>query len=775
MEKVGVEAVVEGLQDFLGGMNKMDSSIQGLIPSTGLLGKAFDGLGNILSGFSDFIANTLAYALGEILADAVQWVVTQISELVSATIEAGSEFQTLELRLQRLNFNSLVESGMDLNDAQTKSIELTKEQFAWLQKLAATTPYDNQDIANVFTLARSYGFAATEAQDLTKDITSFAAGMGLGNVEIERIIVNFGQMVQQGKVTQREMNDLARGAFVPVNDILQRMQENVGLTGAEFDKFKTSTEGVNAFMTAFSQIVEERFQGAAQNMARTFQGATANLKDFVKSIIGFNVVKPILDVVGGRVAEFMDNLTSETRWDQFTSVATKIGDSLSNIVRKILDLAPSASSFSVMILDSLTNVSEWLDVHSDDIVDWVRNVVDWVSNFLVPAFTGFVNWLSGDGLALLEKVGSWFMNDFLPVLKDVASWIGTVLVPFIRDDLIPVFIALLPLAGAIGDVLVTAFGGEPNQSLSDWIHKDLIPGIEKLTQWIKDNKDEIALWIERLAKLAIILEVAGWIAKLMFGVILFVGSIVLAIATLVTFWEAFVVGIIVLTAAIIGLIYGVVIGIFISGFITAFEIVKQKFLEFYTNSNSTIRSLIDDFVRAGPQIIGGLINGILMGLGPLGQIIISIGNMMQRAITTDINWWEVGRNIIMGIVGGIFSNVTLLQTAMSTAINGALTTAKTVLKMRSPSQVTWEFGELTMEGFSQGILSNIPMLQKAMQSAMGAMVMPAAAAPQMMASAASQTTNNSSTNNYFSQTVNTNANHEPVIADFNMMSSLAGG
>src|SRR5258706_7899527 len=152
-------------------MNKMDNSIKGLVPSSTLLGRAFSGLGDIVSNLVSGVFRTLEYALGNLIAGAIQSVISGIKDMIGSVIEAGSQFQILEIRLQNLNFNDKMTELNDYGKAMTAATEMTKEQFKWIQKLAIQTPYDATDIANVFTLSRSYGFASDKAQGLTEDIT----------------------------------------------------------------------------------------------------------------------------------------------------------------------------------------------------------------------------------------------------------------------------------------------------------------------------------------------------------------------------------------------------------------------------------------------------------------------------------------------------------------------------------------------------------------------------------------------------------------------------
>lgn len=494
MESVGVEAVVTGLLTFLNSMGKMDSSIKSLSPGGTLLSRTFTGLGNVISGLISGVFRVLEYTLGNLLAGAIRAVVSQIRELISTTIEAGSEFQSLEIRLRNLNLNALIESGMEYNAATTESIKLTREQLTWLQKLAIQTPYDASDIANVFTLARSYGFAADQAQGLTEDISNFAAGMGLGNQEIERIIVNFGQMVQQGKVSGRELVDLARGSFVPVNDILDMMREKTGLTGAEFDDFRNSGEGVTMFMESFSELVRQRFADSAETMARTFSGATANVKDFIKSLIGLNIVKPILDVVGGKIADFTSALTSGDRWERFVAIASQIGKVLSEIVTGIFDLGPSADTIAERMIHAFASFSKWLTVHKDDIIAWVKSSVEWIKGTLIPAFMSVVDWVSNK------------------------------LIPAIVNDLWPLILSLIPLGKALAGVFAAMFAGAEPVSFTEFIHGTLIPAIEKLTIWINKNRDTIAVWV----KIFLIAFVA---ASLIVGAIVAIIGVLLSLAT----------------------------------------------------------------------------------------------------------------------------------------------------------------------------------------------------------------------------------------------------
>jgi len=161
----------------------------------------------------------------------------KIRDSLKVATDAAIEFQVTYTRLSTLMKNEVIgklgpsSSMEDYNKGLEQAAVQTKELITWTSKLAVLTIFGAEDILSVYTLAMSYGFASTQAEKLTESVLDFASGMGLGDTEMKRVIENFGQMRAQGKITGTELRDLARGSFVPVNDVLEQMAKNVGLVG----------------------------------------------------------------------------------------------------------------------------------------------------------------------------------------------------------------------------------------------------------------------------------------------------------------------------------------------------------------------------------------------------------------------------------------------------------------------------------------------------------------------------------------------------------------
>lgn len=391
--KVGVEALVMGLQKFVSDIGTMKKAVDGLKPQTNLIGGAFEALSGAMGGFAESIGRIAEHTIGFLLRDAINAAVDMLKELVDQTIMAGDEFQKLQIRLDGMNMNDLIKSGTDANNILAETNKLTAEQIDWLSKISILTPYDSTDIANVFAMARAYGFNSSQSQVLTTSIADFASAMGLGNTEIERIIVNFGQMVQRGKITAREMNDLARGALVPIGDVLERIGKKLGMTVEEVSAAISKPGGgvaAQEFIDAFLQMVKEepRFVGAAERMSATFKMAVNNSMDLARNVLGLNVVAPIMDVLGGKIAGFTSQFVTMTdagaQWtdigSRFQKAAERIGTSVANILTQVMG-GTDADNLAGRFVEGFESIANWLDENSASIISQAQTFIDGVFGF----------------------------------------------------------------------------------------------------------------------------------------------------------------------------------------------------------------------------------------------------------------------------------------------------------------------------------------------------------------------------------------------------------
>lgn len=202
-----------------------------------IVGAPFKLISNLFGGIFGSMKRVMEMAIGMNLSRIWWQLGMKIRDMFKTATDAAIEYQVTYTRLSTLMKNEVIgklgpgASTEEYNAGLVQATRQTKELITWTSKLAVLTIFGAEDILSVYTLAMSYGFASTQAEKLTESVLDFASGMGLGDTEMKRIIENFGQMRAQGKITGTELRDLARGSFVPVNEVLEEMAKNAGLVG----------------------------------------------------------------------------------------------------------------------------------------------------------------------------------------------------------------------------------------------------------------------------------------------------------------------------------------------------------------------------------------------------------------------------------------------------------------------------------------------------------------------------------------------------------------
>lgn len=772
LAKVGVEAVVGGLSSFLGDMGKVDGSIKNLVGSGNLVSRAFSSLGDVVSGLIGSVFRVLEYTLGNLIAGAIRDVIENIKEFISESLELANTLARLQVRLDGLNMPQNANDVTDWTAAMEDATAATKEQMDWLQKLAVAAPFPPDQIADIYTAARSMGYADEAARDLTKDILEFAAGMGLSSTEAERIIVNLRQMGTRGKVTGREMADLARGALLPLDDVLGRMAKNMGISVEELNSLISSAEGVDPqlFVTAFQQMVNEepRFIGAMGRLGRTFEFATKNFKEFLANLGAKNIIMPVLDALGERIASITDQfvrfneqgeLIHTEKWEAAVSAATRVGEALVDIISGLIGVGPTAEEIADGIVAALDGIADWLENNKDGIIKWVQDSARWVRDELVPALERAWTFLFGEGTqkGAIQKFGEWLQNDLIPLVEqqvlpvladlnemlfgekkaenasgspddrtgalpadDLATSVSeidnTPLQNLLKifQDLQPAITPLIDLLGALGGVLIVAFGGSETEDFGVFVRDTLVPALTDLATWVSENKELLAGLLKAFLAMQVILFLVGIVISIVGAFITFGG-----------------------VAGIIGI----------------------------------VMLAIDNFKRAitlWGQVVAAQIWFVFRKFMEWKGNVARIFNEVMDAIKNK-DWEGVGRALVDGIWRGIQNNWSQILELARSLGQAALNAFNDVFNIHSPSQEMWNIGENIVAGLAQGIKDSTGMAVESMQKMAVATLNPMV---QMSMKAMPGTTSTTVNNNY-NLNVNTSARAEPIVADFAMLETLA--
>ena len=347
---------------------------------------------------------------GVFVIDVFRQISRGLKSLAAEALDAASQFQILDVRLQSILARDFAkEFGGTVGDALAKVKGEAQELLMWIRKVAVTTPFSVETLANAIAYGQAFGFNAEQAKRLAIASGEFTAGMGLTNEHLTRIIYNFGQMLASGRVLGRELRDLANN-FVPIRDITQKLADEAGIP---FDEMKKAmSEGrvsAEQFIGAFVQIAETDFAGAMERMSRTIQGVRQNISDFIRTLLGIELLGPVLGEIAESAASALDRAfepdvlrafftigqTLLISFKQIRAALSGLGLSIAAFLESLGFAAPTAFDFARAILFISTAVSKVISALGRGI----------------GAFTGFVN-----------RISEQFGTSFTQLIQQAASW-----------------------------------------------------------------------------------------------------------------------------------------------------------------------------------------------------------------------------------------------------------------------------------------------------------------------------------------------------------------
>jgi tape measure domain-containing protein len=179
--------------------------------------------------------------------------------LVKQIALVRGEFQQLEVAFRTMLGNKL------------QADQLMQE----VVQFAAITPFELKDVASGAKSLLAFGVAAEDILPTLKSLGDVSAGL---SVPIERLILNFGQVKTQAKLTGRELRDF-NVAGVP---IIAELAKNLGVAEEKINEMVSAGQiGFADVAKAFQTMSGEggKFANLMFEQAKTITGQISNLKD----------------------------------------------------------------------------------------------------------------------------------------------------------------------------------------------------------------------------------------------------------------------------------------------------------------------------------------------------------------------------------------------------------------------------------------------------------------------------------------------------------------
>lgn len=225
-----------------------------------------------LSQFASAIRNAISFAGGQMLVD-------------------GLKQGFKETVVEGLNFNDTLQQANISFKTMLKSAEAANKQVSDLWQLAEDSPLEFPELLTAAKRMIAFKFEAEDVVDMLTDIGDAASALALGSQGVDRITLALGQMQMKGKVTGEEMRQLTEAGI----NAWEYLANALGKTVAETQKL--SEKGLIPAKEAIDVILlgmRQDFGGGMQELAKTYSGMMATLKDSTKEAMGA-VMKPAFD------------------------------------------------------------------------------------------------------------------------------------------------------------------------------------------------------------------------------------------------------------------------------------------------------------------------------------------------------------------------------------------------------------------------------------------------------------------------------------------------
>lgn len=381
-----------------------------------------------VSGFS--FGRVFEFATGGLLANGISNVVSSIGDLGSTALDSYAYTERLESALQSLSAKELLKTGAAANMTDALAMGATKaeELSKWIEKLAVDSPFKQSEVADTFRQAMSYGFAATEAQRLTKAMLDFSAGSGNTGETMKRIGFALGQIRVNGRVASDDLNQLTDAGL----DARTILADAFGVsTAALRDMISKGLVPADQAIEAITKSLENDFGGAALRQANSFSGLLSSLSD-IKELGLRDFFGPMFKAAQPALQGFVEMLGSDSIKNAISSWGQSLGDFVGGAIAQastLMSILSSSNPFAaigeslgadVQVLGSITSV-KWGDFVG--VLNWNDYVVSLIWKDLIATFNwkdAVTNLSWGDFILAFDWsnwVGSMFWGDFVSIVN----------------------------------------------------------------------------------------------------------------------------------------------------------------------------------------------------------------------------------------------------------------------------------------------------------------------------------------------------------------------
>jgi len=415
---------------------------------------------NAAANIADQLGNTLAdktapnldrsitagVLFGNLLTQAFNTAVGAVKNFVSSGIQAVEGLQDMQVGLETLVSRELLYSGVtdNMTDALARSTPIAEDLMEKIKQLSIQSPFENAQIMAVFRMNMAFGQTSAMSLELTRAITNLgAANKGIPGI-LERLSYNFSQMSLVGKITGRDIRDLAMAGLDLEKVFGLTLKKSVKEVNEALETGQLTFEEVSK---ALVEYTDKYIGPAAERASKTLGGLKSTMHDvmfFAAGNLFKDAAENVTSALGGLLEAGMAIVDSRV----FKSIGVALDaltEPLQGFGEKLSAMVNQAKNNTAILATIPDNVREQvgqamahedaafqkfmtdIEAFGDKMMDKALDAFVWGVNIVTQFASGMIQGASDTLVAAMDFIGgilSWFLAPGSPpkVAPNLDAW-----------------------------------------------------------------------------------------------------------------------------------------------------------------------------------------------------------------------------------------------------------------------------------------------------------------------------------------------------------------
>ncbi len=569
-----------------------------------------------------------------------------------------------------VKYNATMETYATSFEVMTGSAEKAAEVVDELKDIAASTPFEMQELAETTQLLMNYGFTADDALDKMQMLGDISQGSA---EKMNRIATAYGQMSSAGKVSLEDVKQMIEAGFNPLQEISESTGESME---SLYDRISAGTISVDEITASMQRSTSEggRYFQSMEKQSLTFSGQMSTLKDNVQGLLG-NVTSGIFEKLAQDVLPKINEVltTVNTAFEEggFQGVLDAIGEmspALDGVITKIqsfstflqnLGISPAAFAGIVAAIGPAITVVGTLVRGIGGISTAISGISTAVSG--LGGIKGIFTALTGPvGLTVTAIMGLVAAFSYLMATNDGFRESVMTTISTIMSSLQPILQTLMGLLMEIGGIIFETIGS---------VLQQLAPVLAQIITFIGELVAMLAPLINQLiSSLApvitqIVQVVSNIIQSLMPPLISIIQAIMSAVQALMPPIQKIITVVVNVISKVMEVISPIIS--FIGEVIGKIVEIISPIIEVVVGIVSKIVEFISPLIDVFATIFGAIFDVVGAVFGAIWDVISGVFSGIESA-------WNGLTGFVGGIVDGIGSAFNALVDGVKSVINGVI-------------------------------------------------------------------------------------------------------